>query len=168
MGLLKFFTDITQAVQEMTSKDIIVFGEIVRIMEQEGYPCIGFHATDGFQSGRFLIQGPVLFALTVALDKKIAGQGLMSLTAEVRNKLADPDDMIAMFKTDLSNMVTIPFLGKIKVNHEYNTIYAKTTTVASIGSYIESKGVVNAAKLRTDLMEIVTKLEDTLKQFKKV
>ena len=167
MSLLKLFTDLTQAVQEMTSKDIVVFGEIVRIMQKEGYPCIGFHATEGFQSGRFLIQGPVLFALTVALDKKIAGKGLMSLTAEVRNKLADPDDMIAMFKTDMSNLVKIPLLGQVKVNHEYNTIYAKTTTVASISSYIESKGVVDAARLRADLMEIVNKLEETLRKFKK-
>lgn len=167
MSLLKLFTDLTQAVQEMTSKDIVVFGEIVRIMEKEGYPCIGFHAAEGYQSGRFLIQGPVLFALTVALDKKIAGKGLMSLTAEVRNKLADPDDMIAMFKTDMSNLVKIPLLGQIKVNHEYNTIYAKTTTVASISSYIESKGVVDAARLRADLLEIVSRLEETLRKFKK-
>ena len=55
MSLLKLFTDLTQAVQEMTSKDIVVFGEIVRIMEKEGYPCIGFHAAEGYQSGRFLI-----------------------------------------------------------------------------------------------------------------
>jgi hypothetical protein len=168
MALLKFFTDVMQSYDEMTSKDETVFGEIVRIMEKQGYPCIGFHAAPGFQSGRFLLQGPVLFALTVTLDKKIAGKGLMSLTAEVRNKLADPDDMIAMFKTDFSNLVKIPLLGQIKVNHEYNTIYAKSTTLASISSYVESKGVVNASKLKTDLMEIVARLEETLRRFKKV
>jgi hypothetical protein len=167
MSLLKMFTDLTQAVQEMTHKDMVVFGEIVRIMEQQGYPCIGFHAAEGYQSGRFLIEGPVLFALTVALDKKIAGKGLLSLTAEVRNKLADPDDMIAMLKTDLSNLAKIPLLGQIKVNHEYNTIYAKTTTLASISSYLESKGVVDAARLRADLLEIVVRLEETLRPFKK-
>ncbi len=167
MALLKFFTDLSQAVQEFTSKDEMVFGEIVRIMEKEGYPCIGFHAAPGYQSGRFLIEGPVLFALTVTLDKKIAGAGLMNMTAEVRNKLADPDDMIAMFKTDFSNLVKIPLLGQIKVNHEYNTIYAKSSTVKSISSYVESK-VVNADRLKGDLLEILSKLEETLKRFKKV
>ena len=167
MALLKFFTDLSQAVQEFTSKDEMVFGEIVRIMEKEGYPCIGFHAAPGYQSGRFLIDGPVLFALRVTLDKKIAGAGLMQLTAEVRNKLADPDDMIAMFKTDFSNIMKVPILGQIKVNHEYNTVFATTTTVKNISSYVDNK-VVNAQRLRSDLMEIVAKLEETLRKFKKV
>lgn len=167
MALLKFFTDLSQAVQEFTSKDEMVFGEIVRIMEKEGYPCIGFHAAPGYQSGRFLIDGPVLFALRVTLDKKIAGAGLMQLTAEVRNKLADPDDMIAMFKTDFSNIMKVPLLGQIKVNHEYNTVFATTTTVKNISSYVDNK-VVNAQRLRSDLMEIVAKLEETLRKFKKV
>lgn len=166
MALLKFLTNVSQALQEMTSKDEMVFGEIVRIMEKEGYPCIAFHASPGFQSGRFLLQGPVVFALTVTLDKKIAGQGLMSLTAEVRNKLADPDDMIAMFKTDFGNIMKVPLLGQIKVNHEYNTIYAKSTSLTNISAYVDNK-VVNAAKLRSDLLEIVARLEETLKRFKK-
>ncbi len=167
MALLKLFTDLTQAVQEFTSKDEMVFGEIVRIMEKEGYPCIGFHAAPGYQSGRFLIDGPVLFALRVTLDKKIAGAGLMNLTAEVRNKLADPDDMIEMFKTDFSNIMKVPLLGQIKVNHEYNTIYATSSTVKNISAYVDNK-VVNAERLRADLMEIVAKLEETLRKFKKV
>lgn len=167
MALLKFFTDLTQAVQEFTSKDEMVFGEIVRIMEKEGYPCIGFHAAPGYQSGRFLIDGPVLFALRVTLDKKIAGAGLMNLTAEVRNKLADPDDMIEMFKTDFSNIMKVPLLGQIKVNHEYNTIYASSSTVKNISAYVDNK-VVDAERLRADLMEIVAKLEETLRKFKKV
>jgi hypothetical protein len=166
MALLKFLTDISQKFEEMTSKDEMVFGEIVRIMEKEGYPCIGFHAAPGFQSGRFLLEGPVLFALTVSLDKKLGGAGFLSLTAEVRNKLADPDDMITMFKTDFSNIVKIPLLGQIKVNHEYNTIYARSTTLTNISSYV-SKNVVDAARLKTDLTEIVTRLEDSLKAFKK-
>ena len=166
MALIKLFTDLTQKFEEFTSKDEMVFGEIVRIMEKQGYPCIGFHASPGFQSGRFLIQGPVLFALTVVLDKKIAGKGLMSLTAEVRNKLADPDDMIAMFKTDFSNIAKIPLLGHTKINHEYNTIYAKSTTVAGISSYVSSN-VVDSSRLKSDLMNIVSKLEETLKKFKK-
>ncbi len=167
MALLKIFTDLTQAVQEFTSKDEMVFGEIVRIMEKEGHPCIGFHAAPGYKSGRFLLEGPVLFALTITLDKKIAGTGLMNMTAEVRNKLADPDDMIAMFKTDFTNIVKIPLLGQIKVNHEYNTIYASSTTVKSISSYVDSK-VVDAERLRNDLLEIMKRLEETLKRFKKV
>ncbi len=167
MALLKFFTDLSQAVTEFTSKDEMVFGEIVRIMEKQGYPCIGFHAASGYQSGRFLLEGPVLFALRITLDKKIAGAGLMHLTAEVRNKLADPDDMIAMFKTDFTNIAKVPLLGQIKVNHEYNTVYATSTSIKNISSYVEDK-VVNSDRLRADITEILSKLEETLRKFKKV
>lgn len=168
MALLKFFSDLTQSITEFTSKDEIVFGEIVRIFDKKGFPCIGFQASQGYQSGRFLIQGDVLFAIRVVLDKKVAGAGLLSITAEVRNKMADPDDMITMFKTDFSNIAKIPLLGQIKINHEYNTIYAKSTSVKKISSYIQSKGVVDSQLLENDLMDIVNRLEDALKKFKKV
>lgn len=168
MALLKFFSDITQSLSEFTAKDEMVFGEIVRIFQRKGHPCIGFQANDGYQSGRFLINGDVLFAIKVVLDKKVAGAGLLTITAEVRNKMADPDDMIAMFKTDLSNIAKVPLLGQIKINHEYNTIYATSTSVKKISSYLESKGVVNSSLLESDLMNIVNKLEDALRKFKKV
>jgi hypothetical protein len=168
MALLKFFSDISQSIAEFTSKDEMVFGEIVRIFQNKGYPCIEFQASDGYQSGRFLIDGEVLFAIRVVLDKKMAGAGLLSLTAEVRNKMADPDDMITMFKTDFTNIAKIPLLGQIKINHEYNTIYAKSTTVKKISSYLESRGVVNSEQLESDLMNIIKRLEETLRKFKKV
>ena len=168
MALLKFFSDITQSISEFTSKDEIVFGEIVRIFQKKGYPCIGFAAREGYQSGRFFLDGEVLFAIRVTLDKKVAGAGILKIVAEVRNKMADPDDMIAMFKTDLSNIAKIPLLGQIKINHEYNTIYATSTSVKKISSYIASKGVVDSTTLEADLMDVVNKLEDTLKRFKKV
>lgn len=168
MALMKFFSDISQSMTEFSAKDEIVFGEIVRIFQRKGYPCIGFHAGNDYQSGRFLIEGEVLFAIKVALDKKIGGAGLLSITAEVRNKMADPDDMISMVKTDLSNIAKIPLLGQIKVNHEYNTIFARSVSIKKISSYIESRGVVNSAQLEADLMEIVNRLEDTLRKFKKV
>lgn len=168
MALLKFFSDITQSIAEYSAKDEMVFGEIVRIFQKKNFPCIGFQANEGYQSGRFLIEGKVLFAIQVTLDKKIAGTGILSITAEVRNKMADPDDMITMFKTDFSNIAKIPLLGQIKINHEYNTIYARTTTLTKISSYLESRGVVNSAALERDLMEIVNRLEDALRKFKKV
>lgn len=166
MAIIKFLTDISQKFEEMTSRDDMVFGEIVRIMEKKGFPCIGFHAASGYQSGRFLMEGPVLFSLTITLDKKLAGAGFLSLTAEVRNKLADPDDMITMFKTDFSNLTKVPLLGQVKINHEYNTIYAKSTALTNIGAYV-STNVVDAAKLEADLTEIANRLEEALRKFKK-
>jgi hypothetical protein len=168
MALLKFFSDLSQSYTEFTAKDEVVFGEIVRIFQSKGFPCIGFSADEGYQSGRFFIDGEVLFAIQVVLDKKMAGRGFLSITAEVRNKMADPDDMITMFKTDFSNIAKIPLLGQIKINHEYNTIYAQSTTMKNISAYVQSRGVVNTEQLEADLMEIVDRLENELKKFKKV
>lgn len=168
MALLKFFSELQQSFTEYTGKDEAVFGEIVRIFQRKGFPCIGFDAGDGYQSGRFLIDGEVLFAIQVELDKKIAGRGFLGITAEVRNKMADPDDMITMFKTDFSNIAKIPLMGHIKINHEYNTIYAYSQTVKNISGYLVSRGVVNSEQLEQDLMEIVSQLENELKKFKKV
>lgn len=168
MALLKLFSDLSQSFTEYSAKDEMVFAEIVRIFQKKGHPCIGIEVSDGCQSGRFLMEGEVLFALRVTLDKKIAGAGVLSITAEVRNKMADPDDMITMAKTDFSNIAKIPMLGAIKVNHEYNTIFAKSVTVKKISSYIESRGIVNSSQLEADLMDIVNKLEETLRKFKKV
>ncbi len=167
MAIIKFFTDTLQSFEEFFSKDEIVFGEIVRIFDKMGYPCIAFNASQGYQSGRFLLNQEVLFSLTVALDKKLGGTGILSIQAEVRNKLADPDDMVEMFKTDFSNIAKIPLLGQIKINHEYNTIYARTSTVARLNSYLKSKGVVDREKLEHDLLTIVDRLEEALKRFKK-
>lgn len=168
MAFLKFVSDALQSLEEYTSKDEIVFGEIIRVFVKKGHPMIRFHAAEGRQSARFFLDGPVLFALTVTFDKKIAGHGVLELVAEVRNKLADPDDMIAMFKTDLSNIAKIPLLGQIKINHEYNTIYARSTSVKNISSYIVGKGKVDKGLLERDLDEIVTRLEAELQRFKKV
>lgn len=168
MAFLKFVSDALQSLEEYKSKDEIVFGEIIRVFVKKGHPMIRFNAAEGRQSARFLLDGPVLFALSVTFDKKIGGHGVLDLTAEVRNKLADPDDMIAMFKTDLSNIAKIPLLGQIKINHEYNTIYARSTSVKNISSYLVGKGVVNSSALERDLDEIIARLEAELKRFKKV
>lgn len=167
MALLKFFSDLTQGITEYQAKDEMVFGEIVRIFDKKGYPCIEFKVDSGCQSGRFLLRSEILFSVTVTLDKKIGGAGILTLKGEVRNKLADPDDMIEMFKTDLMNIGKFGFGGQIKVNHEYNAVYAHTNLLKNISSYLSGKGVVDSARLEADIWEYVDKLEDTLRKFKK-
>lgn len=167
MAIIKFFSDLGQTFTEFTSKDEIVFGEIIRIFHRKGNPLIGFKAREGYQEGRFLMKGEVLFSLTVILDKKIAGAGLLTVKAEVRNKLADPDDMIEMFKTDMQNMIKLGWGGQVKVNHEYNSIFARTTLVKKISSYLSGTGVVDSGKLDADLTEVVDSLEAALRKYKK-
>ena len=168
MGILGGLTSMFQGYQEWSSKDEIIFGEIVRLFVTKGQPVITFAAQEGRQSARFLLQNDVLFSLTVTLDQKIGSASLLSMTAEVRNKLADPDDMIEMFKTDFGNLTKIPLFGQIKVNHEYNTIYAHVSAMKSLNTYMGEKvGDVKTDVLSQDLDQMVQQLTDSLRKYKK-
>jgi len=168
MGFLSKLTQVFQAFEEWTSKDEIVFGEIVRTFVKKGYPVIGFNASEGKQSARFLLNGPVLFAFSITVDKKVASASVLNVIAEVRNKLADPDDAIQMFKTDFQNIAKIPLFGQIRINHEYNTIYASTSTVKSLNTYLgERVGQVKIDLLEKDLTEMIDRLTEALRRFKK-
>lgn len=168
MGLLGGLTSLFQGYQEWKSKDEIVFGEIVRTFVAAGNPVITFTAEEGRQSARFLLENEVLFSLQVTLDKKVGSASVLNLVAEVRNKLADPDDMVAMFKTDFGNIAKIPLFGQIKINHEYNTIFASTSAVKSLNGYLGSEvGDVDAEVLKKDLDEMVERLTEALRPYKK-
>lgn len=168
MAFLKTLTSAFQKFEEMSSKDEIVFGEIVRLMVEAGRPMVYFNASEDKQMARFLLNDPVLYAVRITLDKKIGGISTLSLTAEVRNKLADPDDMIKMFKTDFANFAKIPILGQVKINHEYNTIYATVTSFKQLNSYLGGKtGEVKRDVLEADLNDILSKLTESLKSYKK-
>ena len=72
MSLLQGLTDIFQGFQEWTSKDEIVFGEIVRIFVKKGWPVIGFSAEPGMQSARFFINNDVPLVLLFPLCSWLA------------------------------------------------------------------------------------------------
>ena len=168
MGLLSNLTTLFQGFQEWQSKDEIVFGEIVRSFVTRGFPVIGFDAAEGRQSARFFVDNEVIYSLTIVLDKKVGSASVLNVTAEVRNKLSDPDDMVDMFKTDFKNFAKIPLFGQTKINHEYNTVYASTSMIKSLNTYLgETVGEVKQVTLQQDLDEMVTKLTEALKPYKK-
>jgi len=159
------------------SKDEILVGEIVRAMGRKGFPSIAFRADDDRQMVRFkTIADPVLYSVTVILDRK-TGSGALSaailgskatlrITAEVRNFLTDPDDLVAMYKTDLANMFKMPMMGGIKLNHELNSIFATTTKVIEIDKYV-LKGDAGVEKMVTLLTETIDALKEKLVPYKR-
>jgi len=159
------------------SKDEILVGEIVRAMGRKGFPSIAFRADDDRQTVRFkTIADPVLYSVTVILDRK-TGSGALSaailgskatlrITAEVRNFLTDPDDLVAMYKTDLANMFKMPMMGGIKLNHELNSIFATTTKVIEIDKYV-LKGDAGVEKMVTLLTETIDALKEKLVPYKR-
>lgn len=158
------------------SKDEILVGEIVRAMFRQGFPSIQFRAGDDRQLVRFkTISDPVLHTVTVILDRKTGGSALqeailgskatLRITAEVKNYMADPDDLLAMYKTDLANLFKMPAIGGIKLNHELNSVFATTQKVIEIGTYIQ--GDSGPQQLEQLLSKIIGELKAKLEPYKK-
>jgi hypothetical protein len=173
-GLMQNFTNKAELRE---SKDEILVGEIVRAMARKGHPSIAFRANDDWQRVRFkTVTDPVLWSVFVTLDRK-TGTGMLSqallgskatlrVTAELKNRLADPDDLIAMYKTDFANLLKMPMIGGIKLNHELNSVFATTQQVIEIDHYV-GKGDAGVDKLATLLDGIIGRLRDKLVDYKK-
>jgi hypothetical protein len=50
--------------------------------------------------------------------------------------LTDPDDILAMYRTDLANLFKMPILGEIRLNHELNSVYATAALLIDIDQYV--------------------------------
>jgi len=173
-GLMQNFTNKAELRE---SKDEILVGEIVRAMSRQGHPSISFRANDDWQRVRFkTVTDPVLWSVFVTLDRK-TGTGVLSqallgskatlrVSAELKNRLADPDDLIAMYKTDFANILKMPVMGGIKLNHELNSVFATTQQVIEIDHYV-GKGDAGVEKLSRLLDGIIGRLRDKLVDYKK-
>lgn len=164
--------------QEMReSKDEILVGEIVRAMARMKFPAIGFVAGADQQAMKFKAVGdPVLNSVSVTLDRKTGGGAIqqaligskatLAFQAEVKNYLADPDDLVRMYRTDLQNIFKMPMLGSVRLDHQLNSVIASKTTLIDIDEYI-LKGEEGVARTVQMLTGQIDELRDRLRQFKK-
>jgi hypothetical protein len=159
------------------SKDEILIGELVRVMARRGWPAISFRAHDDKQRVQFRTpKDPVLHAIYVTLDRKTGGgalseallgsQASLQLTAEIRNRLSDPDDLVKMYRTDLANLFKIPVMGGIKLNHQMNSVFATTTVYLDISNYV-MKGEDGVTRFTALLDGKVGELREKLRPLKK-
>jgi hypothetical protein len=159
------------------SKDEILIGEIVRSMARAGHPSIAFRAHSDRQMVRFkTVRDPMLHSVYIVLDRK-SGTGVISaaligskatlrVTAEVRNRMTDPDDLIEMYKTDLANLFKIPMMGGIKLNHELDSVFATTTKIIEIDDYV-FKGEPGVQKMTDLLTRTIDALREKLAPYKR-
>ena len=175
--MFSFLQSFAHKAEMRESKDEMLVGEIVRAMARKGFPAIMFQAGNDRQRMRFKCVGhKVLHSVYIDLDRKTGGSALqeailgskatLAVAAEVKNRIADPDDLVAMYKTDLQNLFKMPVMGGIKLNHELNSVYARTTLVIEIGKYI-LQGEAGVDALQKLLDDTVTKLEAKLQPYKK-
>lgn len=175
--MFSFLQNFSHSAEMRESKDEMLVGEIVRAMSRQGFPTIEFRADDDRQRLRFLtIPDPVLFSVLIILDRRTGGgviseallgsKATLRITAQVRNDLSDPDDLIKMYKTDLANLFKMPVLGGIKLNHALNSVFASTQKVIEIGDYV-GKGDAGVEKLTELLSTTVATLKEKLEPFQK-
>ncbi|MDP9375095.1 MAG: hypothetical protein M3Q65_22135 [Chloroflexota bacterium] len=159
------------------SRDEILVGEIVRAMARRGHPSIGFTVDADRQVLRFkAIKDPVLSYVYITLDRKTGDNALTSallgtkatltIAAEVKNYIADPDDLVRMYRTDFANILKLPALGGIKLNHELNSVFATTTKLIEIGNYV-MKGEEGVGALSALLDGTIGDLRERLREYKK-
>jgi hypothetical protein len=138
---------------------------------------MGFQTNNDYQSVRFKpTQDPLLHSLIVILDRKTGGSALqeaiigskatLTVQAEIKNYLADPDDLIRMYRTDLANIFKVPLLGDVRLDHQLNSILATKKIIIDIDRYI-LKGEESARALSDLLSGIINELRGKLAPYKK-
>jgi hypothetical protein len=175
--MLSFLNQFKHSQEMRESKDEILVGEIVRAMARMGCPAIGFKADTGFQSIRFKpVRDQLLNSVIVVVDRKTGGGALsqavlgskavITMQAEIKNYLADPDDLIHMYRTDLQNIFKIPMMGDVRLDHQLNSILATKKLVIDIDRYI-LKGEESVGNLTHLLQSTLSELREKLAPYKK-
>jgi hypothetical protein len=159
------------------SKDEILVGEIVRAMARQKFVSVAYAADTDRQRVAFkALNDPVITFVHIVLDRKTGGGALsqallgakatLTISAEVKNYIADPDDLIAMYRTDLANIFRLPVLGGVKLNHELNSVFATTTKIIEINNYV-LKGEQGVQGLVALLDGTIDDLRERVRQYKK-
>ena len=84
----------------------------------------------------------------------------------MRNKVSDPDDLATMWKTDLANLFKVPVAGEVRINHQLNTVNAKTYHLVDLDQYVQGHSV-QAAPLVDWIVAQFDALREQLRPLKK-
>lgn len=176
MGFFKAMTNYAHKAELRESKDEIAVGGIIRGLAHRGWVCHRIVAHSDRQQLGFRLPGdPVLSAVYLVVDRR-SGSGAISASmgsrttlgfaAEMRNKVSDPDDLAAMWRTDLANLFKIPVAGEVRVNHQLNTVLARTHHLIDLDHYVQGNQV-DVEPLVGWIVEQVDALREHLRPLKK-
>lgn len=174
MNLLNKFTNKAE-IRE--SKDEILIGELVRAMARQNCPAVQFSANDDRQLVRFKTPTDnVLHSVYVVLDRKtgsgaissalLGSKATLTIMGEVKIYLTDPDDILAMFRTDLANLFKMPIFGGIRLNHELNNVYATCALIIDIDNFV-LKGEPGVQAFMGLLSQTIAALREKLAPYKR-
>lgn len=176
MGLFNSMANHAHKAELRESKDEIMCGELIRGLSHRGWRCHRIVAHSDRQQMGFKLPGdPVLSAVYLVVDRR-SGSGALtqslgskttvSFTAEMRNKVSDPDDLATMWRTDLANLFKLPVAGEVRVNHQLNSVTARTHYVLDLDQYVQGHSVQAGPFVEWVVTE-VDKLREHLRPLKK-
>jgi len=161
MGLLGIVNRFKHKAEIRESQDEILLGETIYLFSLQGWPCMGFdHQHIRFRT----LHDAVLHSLQVRLERK-APAVLVVIKAEVKNLLADPDDLIKQWSTDIRKILKLPPLGQIKISHELNSIFAEKASAIDIDQYV-LQGERGRRALNALLVGTTHELREVLKPYR--
>lgn len=176
MGIFNAMTNYAHKSELRESKDEIVVGELIRALSHQGWACHRITAHSDRQAMTFKIPGdPVLSAVHIVVDRRTGSGALSSalgsrttigLAAEMRNKTSDPDDLAAMWRTDLANLFKVPVAGQIRVDHQLNKVLARTHHLVDLDQYVQGTSV-SAGQLVPWITQQVDGLREHLRPLKR-
>ena len=176
MGLFNAMTNYAHKSELRKSKDEIVCGLIMAGLSHEGWRPFRITADADKQTMGFKIPGDdVLSAVYLMVDRR-SGSGSISqtmgsrtvigFTAEMRNKVTDPDDLAIMWKTDFANLFRMPVAGEVRINHQLNTVNARTYHLVNLDDYVKG-ATVDTSALLPWIVSQVNSLKEQLRPLKK-
>ena len=175
--MLKKLMDFANQREMRESRDEMVVGELVLAMAQMGMPATRFQAGSGAQSVRFSTPNDTLLhnvAFTVdrktgggALSEAVIGsKAVITVVAEIKNYLADPDDLVGMWRTDFANITKMPLLGQVKLDHQLNSVLATKKLIVDLNEFLGDPGV-GRPRLVQLLQSTLAELSAALGPYKK-
>jgi hypothetical protein len=177
--MLKMLTDFAARSEARESRDEAVMGQIIAAMGRQGFPTIGFNtgtAVDtGFQEIVFATPAdPVLHTVSVVLDRKTGGSVLqekivgskatLRMVAEVKNYIADPDDLLAMWRTDARNILRMPMMGHVRLDHRLNSVTATKQILVELSEF---DGPEDTQRVEQTLWALYNELREALTPYKR-
>lgn len=175
--MLSFLSQFKHKAEMRESKDEMLIGEMVRVMARMGCPAINFLADGGVQMVRFKPVGDnVLNSVIITLDRKtgdsslqaavLGSKAILTVQAEVKNFLSDPDDLLSMYKTDLANLFKMPLLGDVRLDHQLNSVLATKKLYIDLDAYV-NQGEPGVQQFMQLLGGTISELKGKLAQYKK-
>lgn len=176
MGLFNAMTNQAHKAELRESKDEIVCGQLVAALSHQGWRPFRISADSDKQIMGFKVPGDdVLSAVYLTVDRK-SGSGAISQTmgsrtvlgfmVEMRNKVSDPDDLAIMWKTDFANLLKVPVAGEVRVNHQLNSVNARTFHLINLDDYVKGS-TVDTSGLVPWVLQQVAALKEQVRHLKR-